>query len=76
MKHTRFFSSKLMRVAFVLVLVSAGNAFAAGNVTRVTNTAFQETVKNFKGVVVKRDPDSFTMSETTDGTIAERNQTE
>jgi outer membrane protein OmpA-like peptidoglycan-associated protein len=67
MMYSRIGSSKLVRVAFVLVLVSAGNAFAAGNVTRVTNTAFQETVKKFKGVVVKRDPDSFTMSETTGG---------
>ena len=68
MKHTRFFSSKLMRVAFVLVLVSAGNAFAAGNAsTNPARTVFQEQVKKLKGVVIKRDPDSFTMSETTGG---------
>jgi len=67
MTYSRIGSSKLVRVAFVLVLASAGNAFAAGNVTKVTTTAFQETVKKMKGVVVKRDPDSFTMSETTGG---------
>jgi outer membrane protein OmpA-like peptidoglycan-associated protein len=55
-------------VAFVVVLVSAGNAFAAGHLTtNPTHTAFQEQVKKMKGVVVKRDPDSFTMSETTGG---------
>jgi outer membrane protein OmpA-like peptidoglycan-associated protein len=55
-------------VAFVVVLVSGGNAFAAGHLTtNPTHTAFQEQVKKMKGVVVKRDPDSFTMSETTGG---------
>lgn len=70
MTYSRITSSKLVRVAFVVVLVSAGNAFAAGRLTAnpiPTHTAFQEEVKKMRGVVVKRDPDSFTMSETTGG---------
>ena len=72
MTYSRFTSSKLVRVAFVVVLVSAGNAFAAGRLTThatTTPTVFQEQVKKMKGVVVKRDPDSFTMSETTGGPV-------
>lgn len=65
---SRITSLKVVRVAFVLVLLSAGNAFAAETATtNPTRDAFQETVKKVKGVVVKRDPDSFTMSETTGG---------
>lgn len=67
---SRITSLKAVRVAFVLVLVGAGSAFAAEAATLnpiATDATFQETVKKFKGVVVKRDPDSFTMSETTGG---------
>jgi OmpA-OmpF porin, OOP family len=70
MRYNRMISSKLVRVAFVVVLVSAGNSFAAGRLTTnpiATHTAFDETVKKMKGVVIKRDPDSFTMSESTGG---------
>lgn len=70
MSYGRITSLKVVRVAFVLVLVSAGNAFAARTATinpTTTRTAFDETVKKFKGVVVKRDADSFTMSETQGG---------
>ena len=63
---------ELLAVAFLLVPVSVGNTFAAGS--RVTKydspyarTTPQEEVKKMKGVVVKREPDSFTMSETTGG---------
>ena len=62
---------RLMTVAFVLVSAGVGNAYASGSLA--TNTApavratVQEEVKKFKGVVIKRDPDSFTMSETTGG---------
>jgi outer membrane protein OmpA-like peptidoglycan-associated protein len=63
---------RLMTVAFVLVSAGAGNAYAAGYWTTNTDrpevrTAPQEEVKKMKGVVVKREPDSFTMSETTGG---------
>ena len=62
----------LVTVAFLLVLANAGNAFAMGSWTTNNkqpplSTAPQEEVKQFKGIVVKRDPDSFTMSETTGG---------
>ena len=62
----------LLTVAFLLVLANAGNAFATGSWTTnnkqpALSTAPQDEVKQFKGVVVKRDPDSFTMSETTGG---------
>lgn len=70
MSYSRITSLKVVRVAFVLVLVSAGNAFAAGTATTnpiTTRIALQETVKKFKGVVVKRDSDSFSMSETQGG---------
>ena len=62
----------LLTVALLLVLANAGNAFATGSSATnhkqpALSTAPQEEVKQFKGVVVKRDPDSFTMSETTGG---------
>jgi OmpA-OmpF porin, OOP family len=60
---------RLVTVAFALVL-GAASASAAGYLTTSPSqprAAVQETVKKMKGVVVKRDPDSFTMSETTGG---------
>jgi len=70
MRDTVSTSFKLGTVAFVLVLAGAANAFAAGNLMTDPVKAqpiVQETVKKMKGVVVKREPDSFTMSETTGG---------
>ena len=62
---------KLMTVAFVLGLACAGNTMASVSLATITNsvvtTSPQEEVKKLKGVVVKRDPDAFTMSETTGG---------
>ena len=62
---------RLMTVAFVLVSAGVGNAYASGSVaTKIAPTVratVQEEVKKFKGVVTKRDPDAFTMSETTGG---------
>ena len=62
---------RLMTVAFVLVSTGVGNTFASRTLaTKHEQPAMevvQEEVKKFKGVVVKRDPDSFTMSETTGG---------
>jgi OmpA-OmpF porin, OOP family len=62
----------LVTVVFLLVLANAGNAFATRSWTTnpkqpALSTAPQEEVKQFKGIVIKRDPDSFTMSETTGG---------
>ncbi len=61
-----------MVVAFFLVSASAGTAFATGSWATnpkqpVVRTVPQEEVKKFKGVVTKREPDSFTMQETTGG---------
>jgi hypothetical protein len=59
-------SLRLVTVAFALVLAGAANAFAATTPVH-PRAAVQEQVKKMKGVVVKREPDSFTMSETTGG---------
>lgn len=69
MRSSSYTIVRLTTVAFVLVLAGVGNTFAAGSwVTEsAVRTAPQEEVKKMKGVVVKRDPDSFTMSETTGG---------
>lgn len=59
---------RLATVAFVLVLAGVGNTFAAGSLAAdYAQPSLQEEVKKMKGVVVKRDPDSFTMAETTGG---------
>ena len=63
---------RLLTVAFVLVLAGVGNTFAAGSLaikhdSREVRTAPQEEVKKMKGVVLKREPDAFTMSETQGG---------
>src|SRR6185369_5557364 len=63
---------RLITVAFVLVSAGAGNAYAAGHLATKSNrpearAVPQEEVKKFRGIVVKREPDSFTMMETTGG---------
>jgi len=61
---------KLTAVAFVLIMAGVGNTYAAKRlaVTRQPMVVSpQEEVKKMKGVVVKREPDAFTMSETTGG---------
>jgi len=63
---------RLATVAFVLVLAGVGNTFAARSLATKhdrpeSSAAVQEEVKKLKGVVVKREPDAFTMSETTGG---------
>src|SRR5215470_999926 len=63
-------SLRLLTVAFALVLAGAVNASAAGHLTTSLTqpgAVVDETVKKMKGVVVKLEPDSFTMSETTGG---------
>ena len=62
----------LIVVAFILLLTSAGNVFATGSATtnqdpQVRTVADGETVNKLKGIVVKRDHDSFRMSDTTGG---------
>lgn len=70
MKTNPYTRLRLMVVAFVLVLTGAGNAFVTGSTTTAQDrqsVPAGETVKKFKGIVVKREPDSFTMTETTGG---------
>ncbi|HKR22959.1 MAG TPA: OmpA family protein [Pyrinomonadaceae bacterium] len=59
---------KLLAVAFILVLSGVGNSTATAQ-TEIRNVASGEQVKKMKGIVVKREPDSFTMSETTGGPL-------
>ena len=54
---------RLTALAFVLVLASAAQVF--GQETRSVPNG--ESVKKFRGIVVKRDADWFTMSDTTGG---------
>ena len=64
-KHTL---ARLVVVAFVLVLTGAGNTFATTNQDpQIRSVPDGEKVKKFRGIVVKRDPDSFRMSDTTGG---------
>ena len=63
---------RLMTVAFVLVSAGAGNAYATGSLATKADrpearAVPQGEVNKMKGIVVKREPDSFTMSETTGG---------
>lgn len=66
-------SLRLTVVAFVLVLAGAGSAFANGRTAvnqppqETRPVAAGEKVQKFRGVVVKRDPDAFTMAETMGG---------
>ena len=66
MRISRNTALKPITLALVLLFVGAATAFAQDNVRTV---AAGEKIKKMKGVVVKREPDSFTMSETTGGPI-------
>ena len=72
MKFRQHIVSRLIVVAFILVLTGAGNAFATEPTTtpqepQIRSIPDGETVKKLKGIVVKRDPDSFKMSDTMGG---------
>ena len=63
---------RVLVVAFILVLLGAGNAFVTGSTTTAQDQQMRtipagETVKKFRGIVVKRDPDSFVMADTMGG---------
>lgn len=55
--------SGLIVVAFILVLTGVGNTFATTQDTQVRSIPDGEQVKKLKGIVVKRDPDAFKMSD-------------
>lgn len=64
--------SRLVVVAFALVLTGGGNIFATESTATTQEPQIQsvpagEQVKKLKGIVVKRDPDSFRMSDTMGG---------
>src|ERR1041384_1900275 len=66
--------TRLIVVAFILVMTSAGNAFAKELTTtpqdqQTRSVADGEKVKKFRGIVVKREPDAFTMSDTMGGPL-------
>ena len=62
---------KLVVVAFIFVMAGFGNAFATEPTTtqepQIRSVPDGEQVKKFKGIVVKRDPDAFRMSDTMGG---------
>lgn len=58
---------KLIAVAFILVMSGVWNATATAQEAQVRSIPSGEQVKKFRGVVTKRDPDSFRMAETTGG---------
>lgn len=63
---------RLLLVAFILVLTGAGNAFVTGSTATAQDQQMHtvpngEQVKKFRGIVVKREPDSFTMADTMGG---------
>src|SRR6201990_2184005 len=59
-----------LTLAFMLVLASAAQAFGQDDTATATRSVPSgETVKKFRGVVVKREPDWFTMSDTTGGPL-------
>jgi OmpA-OmpF porin, OOP family len=56
---------RLSSVAFILIL--AGSAIVQAQEVAINKISDGQEVKKFKGVVTKRDPDSFTMGETMGG---------
>jgi outer membrane protein OmpA-like peptidoglycan-associated protein len=72
MKTGKYTLSRLYAVAFILVLTGAGNAFSTGSTAAAQEPQLHsvpggEKVKKLKGIVVKREPDSFRMSDTMGG---------
>lgn len=65
MTGNRHLLQRLAALAFVLVLAGAAQVYGQ-EVRRVANG---ETVEKFKGIVVKRDADWFTMADTTGGPV-------
>ena len=64
---SRLTALKPITLALIFVFVGAANAFAQDQQMRTVPAG--ESVKKFRGVVVKREPDSFTMAETTGGPL-------
>ena len=63
---------RIIVVALILVLTSVGSVFATGLTTidqeqQIQSVPAGEKVKKFRGIVVKREPDAFTMADTMGG---------
>jgi outer membrane protein OmpA-like peptidoglycan-associated protein len=74
MRITRNAFTKLHVLAVILCLTGTAEVFAGRLTTTNQNQQTRsvpagETVKKFKGIVVKREPDSFTMSDTMGGPL-------
>jgi len=74
MKTNRNLLPRLMAVTFLLALACAGTAYATRTTLptqdpQVRSIPAGEKVKKFRGIVVKRDADSFTMSDTMGGPL-------
>lgn len=74
MKTNRNLLPKLMAVTFLLALTCAGTAYATRTKLptqdpQVRSIPAGEKVEKFRGIVVKREPDSFTMSDTMGGPL-------
>jgi OmpA-OmpF porin, OOP family len=69
MRINRSILLRVITLAFVLVLGSAAQVFGQDSTTQqeMRNVPNGQRVEKFKGVVIKREADSFTMSETTGG---------
>ena len=70
MKTNEYKRLRLIVVAFILVLTGAGSAFATGSTTTTQDqqsVQAGEKIKKFKGIVIKREPDAFTMAGTMGG---------
>ena len=74
MKTNRNLLPRLMAVTFLLALACAGTAYATRTTLptqdpQVRSVPAGEKVNKFRGIVVKREPDSFTMSDTMGGPL-------
>src|SRR4030095_2385416 len=65
MRFSRNLLVRLIAVTFVLTAASYG--IASGQDPQVRSIPNGEEVKKLKGIVIKREPDVFTMTETTGG---------
>jgi len=58
---------KVIAVAFILVLSGVWNATATAQESQIRSVPSGEQVKKFRGIVTKRDPDSFRMADVNGG---------
>jgi len=66
MRSSRHLLQRLAAVAFAIAVAGAAQVYGQDS-TEMRRVSDGETVKKFRGIVVKRDADWFTMSDTTGG---------